>query len=203
MSNVLEHFWFLPYSLEIRKFLQRSLYLSSYPKDKNVAVYYSTPSRVFAKFIVPVINGGNLTPMVTFNLQSQQPTAGQTPGGYFKKYQRSKINNEVWETLRHPLPYELIYRVTAWTARQSDMDILMYQAMTSAPFNRKYAVKVDGQWAEFEVKNVTPELNLDPGESQDVAIRYGFDIIVPRAYLPLNYEEYYGIIKDTDIVYDI
>lgn len=203
MADRLEHFWFLPYSLKIREFLKQKLYLSAYPADKNVSVYYSTPARVFAKFIVPIINGGNLSPTITFNLQSHQPATGQTPGGYFKKYQQSETNNEVWETISHPLPYELIYRVTVWAARQSDIDILMYQAMTAAPFNKKYAVKVEGQWAEFEVKNVTPELNLDPGESQDVAIRYGFDIIVPRAYLPLGYEEYYGIIKDTDVIFDI
>jgi len=203
MADRLEHFWFLPYSIEIKKFLSAKLYLSSYPVDNNVQVYYTTPSRAFAKFIQPVINGGNLDPTITFTLQTLQTAPGQTPGGYFKKYKKHEGSDDVWETLRHPLPYELVYRVTVWTTRQSDMDILLYQAMAAAPFNRKYATKVEGQWAEFEVKNPSRESNMDPGEGQDVSVRYGFDIIVPRAYLPLDYEEYYGIIKDTDVVFDI
>jgi len=203
MANHLEHFWFLPYSVEVKNFLKESLYLSAYPEDKNVGVYYTTPSRAFAKFIVPVINGSNLNPTVTVHLSSHQPAPGQMPGGYFKKYKQSKDNELVFETMRHPLPYELNYRVTAWAARQSEMDILMYQAMTAAPFNRKYAKIVEGQWMDIEVLNVQSESNLEPGEAQDVSIRYGFDIKVSRAYLPLNYEEYYGIIKETDVVFDV
>lgn len=203
MANHLEHFWFLPYSIEVKNFLKETLYLSAYPDDKNVSVYYTTPARAFSKFIVPVINGSNLNPTVTFNLVSHQAAPGQMPGGYFEKYEKSKINEDVWETLRHPLPYELNYRVTCWLTRQSDADILMYQAMTAAPFNRKYAKIVEGQWMDIEVLNVQSESNLEPGEAQDVSIRYGFDIKISRAYLPLNYEEYYGIIKETDVLYDI
>jgi len=51
--------------------------------------------------------------------------------------------------------------------------------------------------------NVQSESNLEPGEAQDVSVRYGFDIKISRAYLPLNYEEYYGIIKETDVVFDV
>lgn len=203
MADRLEHFWFLPYSIKVKEFLQKKLYLSAYPVDKNVQVFYTTPSRAFAKFIVPVINGGNLNPTVTFVLGSHQPSQGQTPGGFFKTYEKSKTNELVWKAIKHPLPYELTYKVTTWATRQSDADILMYQAMVAAPFNRKYAVKIDGQWAEFEVRNVTSESNLDPGESQDVAIRYGFEVHIPRAYLPLDYEEYYGTINETDIAFDI
>lgn len=203
MANNLEHYWFIKYSLAVKKFLQDTLYLKKYPEDKNVSVYYTTPSRAFAKFIVPVINGSNLNPTVTFHLTSHTPKQGETPGGYFKKYQQSKDNSKVWETLSHPLVYELTLRVTVWTTRQSDMDVLMYQAMTAAPFNHKYSCVVDGQWAELEVKNITSENNMEPGEAQDVSIRYGFEITIPRAYLPLDYEEYYGTIEDTDMVFDI
>lgn len=199
MANHLEHFWFLPYSIEVKNFLTNTLYLSSYPDDMNVGVYYTTPARAFAKFIVPVINGSNLSPTVTFHLTGHAPAQGQMPGGYFTKYQKSKTNDQVWETIRHPLPYELNYRVTMWTARQSDMDILLYQAMTAAPFNRKYAKIVEGQWMDIEVTNTQEESNLEPGEAQDLSVRYGFDIKISRAYLPLDYEEYYGIIMETDV----
>ena len=96
-----------------------------------------------------------------------------------------------------------MFRVTVWTSKQSDMDILMYQAMTAAPFNKKYSTAVDGQWMEIETKTPQSESTLDPGEARDVSFRYGFDIVVPRTYLPLNYEEYYGRILDTDILYDV
>jgi len=203
MANVLEHFWFLNYSIEVKNFLIKNLYLSAYPKDKNVSVYYSTPSRIFAKYIVPVINGGNITPMVTFNLQTAIPSPNQTPGGYFRKYTKSKDSVYKWELIRHPIPYELSYRTTMWTMKQSDMDILLYQAAVAAPNNRKYPIYVDGQWGEIETKNFTLETNLEPGDIQDATVRYGFDIVIPRAYLPLNYEEYYGTIKTVDMLYDI
>ena len=96
MANNLEHFWFLKYSLAVKTFLKDSLYLKKYPSDKNVSVYYTTPARAFAKFIVPVINGSNLNPTATFYLTSNTPKQGETPVGYFKKYQQSKDNNKVW-----------------------------------------------------------------------------------------------------------
>ena len=206
MSNItpnpLEHFWFMPYSLAVREFLRNSLYLSNYPVDNNVGVYYTTPARAFARFIVPLINGGNLTPMATFTLTSNQPSPGQTPTGWFEKTIVNKETGE-WETLRHPLPYEITYRVTIWTTRQSEMDILLYQAMTAAPANRKYAAIVDGQWMELEVKSPQSEGNLEPGESQDVSFRWGFDITIPRAYLPLSYKEGMGVVSGFEEIYDV
>jgi len=160
-------------------------------------------SRAFAKFIIPVINGSNLNPTITFQLLAPSLAEGQTPGGYFKKYQQNKDNPEMFERTQNLLVYSLVYRVTMWASKRQDMDILLYQAASSAPFNNKYSTQVDGQWAEMQVTNIVNETNLDPGESQDLAIRYSFEIKIPRAYLPLDYEEYYGIIKSTDVTMDI
>lgn len=192
--NNLEYFWFLPYSIKVRDFLQKSLYLSSYHKDENTKVFYTTPSKAFARFIVPVINGSNLSPTITFHLTSQEINMNEMPGGFFKHFKYSN-KNDLWESHRTPLPFTLTYRVTMWAARQSDMDILKYQAITSAPFNKKYVDIVDGQFMELESKMPTDESNLEPGEAQDVSVRVGFDIVIPRAYLPLDYEEFKHTIR--------
>jgi len=203
MPNLVEHFLFKQQSIEVKKFLQEKLWLSKYPDETNVSVFYATPQRAFSKLIAPIINGGNLYPTVSVVLQSMEMAPGQTPTGYFKKYIPSKDNENVFEEHYHPLVYQLQYRVTMWAALQSDMDILLYQAMASAPQNRKYATTVDGQWMEIETKPPQSEGVLDPGEARDISFRYGFDIVVPRAYLPLNYEEYYGKILSTDMLYDV
>lgn len=203
MPNLVEHFLFKEQSIEVKKFLQKSLWLSKYPAETNVQVFYATPQRAFSKLIAPIINGGNLFPTVSFVLQGMEMAANQTPTGYYKKFSQSEDDDNVFEEYYHPLVYQLQYRVTMWSAMQSDMDILLYQAMTAAPQNKKYATTVDGQWMEIEVKTPQTESSLDPGEVRDVSFRYGFDIMVPRAYLPLNYEEYYGRITSVDMVYDI
>jgi hypothetical protein len=188
----------------VKKFLKEKLWLSRYPEGKNVDVFYSTPERAFSKLIAPVIiNGSNLYPTVSVVLQSMEMASGQTPGGYFKKYVQSDIDPNVFEERSHPLVYQLQYRVTMWTALQSDADILSYQAISAAPFNKKYSTVVDGQWMEIEAKAPQSESVLDPGDARDISFRYGFDIVIPRAYLPLNYEERYGRIVSTDMVYDV
>lgn len=203
MPNLVEHFLFKEQSIAVKKFLQDKLWLSRYPEELNVSVFYSTPERAFAKLIAPTINGQQLYPTVSVVLSGMEMAPNQTPGGYFKKYISSESDPNVFEEQHHPLVYQLTFRVTVWSAMQSDMDIMMYQAMTAAPFNRKYATAVDGQWMEIETKTPQSESVLDPGEARDVSFRYGFDIVVPRAYLPLNYEERYGRIVSTDMVYDV
>jgi hypothetical protein len=203
MPNLVEHFLFKEQSIAVKKFLQDSLWLTRYPTEQNVGVFYATPERAFIKLIVPIINGGNLYPTISVYLSGMEPAQGQTPGGYFKKFRPSENHENVFEEYAHPLVYQLTYRTTLWTSLQSDMDILLYQAIVAAPQNRKYSTVVDGQWLEIEVKTPTTESTLDPGDARDISFRYGFDIVVPRAYLPLNHEEYYGKILDTDILYDI
>jgi len=203
MPNLVEHFLFKEQSIAVKKFLVDSLWLTRYPAELNVAVFYSTPERAFSKLIAPIINSSNLYPTVSVVLQNMAPAPNQTPGGYFKKYIQSESNENVFEEHFHPLVYELTFRATMWTSLQSDMDILLYQAMVAAPQNKKYATTVDGQWLEIEVRTPQSESTLDPGDARDVSLRYGFDIVVPRAYLPLNFEEYYGRINEIDFQYDV
>ena len=204
MPNLVEHFLFKEQSIAVKKFLKDSLWLNRYPENTNVDVFYSTPERAFSKLIAPIINGGNLYPTVSVVLQSMEVAPGQTPGGFFKKYIPSESDERVFEEHKHPLVYELTYRATIWAALQSDMDVLLYQAMSSAPQNRKYSTVVDGQWMELEVRTPQSESTLDPGDARDVSFRYGFDIVVPRAYLPLNFEEFYGRVDAMeDVVFDV
>lgn len=203
MPSLVEHFLFKQQGIAVKNFLKEKLWLNKYPTDSNVGVYYSTPEKAFAKLVAPIINGQVLYPTVSFVLMSMEMAPNQTPTGFYKKYTQSDDTTNVFEEQLHPLVYTLNYRATMWTALQSDMDILLFQAMTSAPMNRKFSTVVDGQWMEIEVKPPQVESALDPGDVKDVSFRYGFDITIPRAYLPLNYEEYYGKILSTEMVYDV
>ena len=203
MVNLVEHFLFKEYSIATKKFLSDNLWLSRYPKEQNVAVFYSTPERAFSKLIAPVINGNNLYPTVTVNLQALELAPNQMPTGYYEKYIPSTKGNDVFDKIRHPLVYMLTYRTTIWTAKQSDLDVLLYQASAAAPPNHKYSTMVDGQWAEIEVRPPQYESELEPGDVREVLFRAGFDIIIPRAYLPFNYEEHKGKVSNVDMLYDV
>lgn len=199
MKNKLEHFLFRNYTKAIKQFLIDACWLSRYPEDENVGVYYTTPPRAFANFIRPAINGKQLNPLVTFDLTSFNHTIESTPNLFVERYVSN--DDSTFQVHKGPIPYELQYRVTIWTHLQSDMDILLYQILSLTPRNRKYAVGVDTQWAEIYSEGPAKETQLEPGESQDIAHRYGLTLNIPRAYLPLEYTLYRGRIETIDLSY--
>jgi len=71
----------------------------------------------------------------------------------------------------------------------SEMDILVYQILSETSKNKKATFGVDGQWAELVSQGVRDESNLEPGETKDVVKRFGIDLTIMRAYLPLAYNE--------------
>lgn len=200
MANNLEFYMFRNYNLAVKAALIKILYLSQYPPDQNVKVLFATPVRTYAKILVPLLNGSNLNPTCSFYMTSNPPAPNQTPGGYFTKF--IQTGQETFNQVRHPLPFELTYRITLWTNLQAEMDILLWQLYNAAPRNRKYHCAVDGQWCEMFVNEALKENDVEPGESKDSApIRYGIDLVIPRAYIPLDYLEYRGIINEVDLKY--
>lgn len=200
MANNLEFYMFKNYTAAVKEALIKILNLSQYPPEQNVKVLFATPVRTYAKVIVPMLNGSNLNPTTSFYLASSPPAPGQTPGGYFTKFIQS--GQSTFEQIRHPLPFQLTYRVTIWTNLQAEMDILIWQLNNAMPKNRKYHCAVDGQWCEMSIGEALRENDLEPGESKDSApIRYGMDLIIPRAYIPLDYIEYKGIVNEVDLKY--
>ena len=60
---------------------------------------------------------------------------------------------------------------------------------------------VDGQWAELQAMELVNETNLEPGETQDIIRRGGLNIIIDRAYLPMDYTQY-NKISEVDFSYE-
>jgi hypothetical protein len=199
MAETAEHFLFVEYSRAIKEMLYNICHLSRYPEDQNILVIYATPARAFVKHIYPVINGDQVRPTISFNLSQAQYGQNENLLGFVDETFFNSATN-ITKVVKPLLVYNLIYNITIRTILMSDMDILTYQLLTNTSKNRKYAVKVDGQWAEFMVEDPREETNLEPGDAQDRIIRRGFNLIVPRAYLPRAYLES-GVIEQYELDY--
>lgn len=182
------------YSREVKNFLKSTLHLSRYPINENVTVEYATPPRAFVKFLVPVINGGNLNPTVTFYLESMEYVENENLLGFARQY---RTVDETFEHVSAPLIYKLNYKAVIMVATPSDADILQYQLLYSARKNKKHWSKLDGQWVEIMVNNPVDESPTEPGEN-DKIYRRSVGISIPRAYLPMEYVTY-GIIEQVNV----
>jgi len=183
-----EFYLFREYSRAVKTYLQEKCFLTRYPKDKNVLVIYATPERAFSKYLYPIINSDQVQPIVSFHLSGIQYAQGENLLGFVKGYNyiSSTLKTETYPPL---LIYKLTYGITIRTIVMSDADILLYQILSTTSMNKKYWTMVDGQWMEMSSTEPRDETNLEPGEVQDRVIRYGMDLIIPRAYLPREYEE--------------
>lgn len=189
-SNVkpLEFFLFRNYTLAVRNWLRENVYLSTYPHDNNVTVAFMTPEKAFAKFIYPTLNGVTTSPNVNFYLSSNEYVEGENNLGFVREYKNFN-ENSMTKVLKAPLVYSLTYSCTIFTRNLPEMDVILYQIMSKAHKNAKAALKVDGQWAEIHAGNPTNETNLEPAEVQDIIHRWALELTIPRAYLPLDFEE--------------
>lgn len=182
------------YSKEVKNFLKSNLMLTRYPLDENVTVEYATPPRAFAKFLVPVINGGNLNPTVTFYLDSMEYLENENLLGFVRSY---RLNGDRYEHVSAPLVYKLNYKAVIMVATPSDGDILQFQLLSSARKNKKHWSKLDGQWVEMVAYSPADESATEPG-AEDKVYKRSVMVSVVRAYLPMEYITY-GIIEQVNV----
>lgn len=190
LNNVkpLEYFLFRNYSVALKNWLLKNVYLSSYSHDNNVTVAYMTPEKAFSKYIYPTLNGATTSPNINFYLSSYEYTESENSLGFVKEYKKFD-NNTKAKVLKPPLVYSLNYSCSIFTRNLLEMDVIIYQLVSKAHKNAKAVVEVDGQWAEISVGNPTNETGLEPAERQDIIHRWAVEIKIPRAYLPLDYFE--------------
>ena len=192
---------FYDYSVLIRDWLKEIMYLTDYAGQGGVDVVYSTPARAFAKYAIETANGQLERPLVVFHLNGMEYIRNENFLGYVRDRTFDALKERF--TYRHPiLVYRLTYGLTIYTKFKEDADNLLFQIMTFAHPNKR-AVKVvrDRHWAEWYASDPRDESNLEPGEYQDVANRYGIDLIVLRAYLPqpIDPESTEAIIKTISV----
>lgn len=196
-----EHFLFRNYSVAVKNWLIENLYLTVYPDDNNVTIVYTTPDRAWAKYIYPTLNGATTSPNVNFHLTGYEYKTAENLIGFVTESKRYPDQNKA-KILSPPLIYGLTYSATIYTRNQSEMDVLIYQMVTQAHKNKKAVLTVDGQWAEMYFGDPRDETNLEPGETQGMINRFGIDIMIPRAYLPLEYTEV-NITSSIEFEYDV
>lgn len=184
----LEFFLFRNYTLAVRNWLRDNTYLSTYPHNDNVTVAFMTPERAFAKFIYPTINSATTSPNINFYLSGNEYTDGENHLGFVREYKNFN-DNKMTKVLKAPLIYNLTYSCTIFTRNLPEMDVLLYQILSKAHKNAKASFKVDGQWAELVAGNPSNETNLEPAEVQDIIHRWAIELTIPRAYVPLDFEE--------------
>jgi hypothetical protein len=188
MPGNYEFFLFRQYSIAVKEWLGQVCNLSRYPKEENVLVIYSTPAVAFAKYIYPIVNGKQMRPTISFHLSANTYTQNENLLGWVTDY-IPIAGTSTLEEVKPLLIYGLTYSLTIRTTLMQDADILIYQLLSNASKNKKAALRIDGQWAEIMAGDPRDETNLEPGEFQDKVIRYGIDLIIPRAYLPREYSE--------------
>jgi hypothetical protein len=199
-STRLEHFLFREYSRAVKNWLIDTLYLSNYSRENNVTIVYMTPDRAWSEYVYPVVNGGTLSPNVNFFLEEMEYKENENLLGFVKEHK--KINGEYRE-LKPPLIYRLTYSATIYTRTQAELDIIFYQLLSNSHQNAKAHFAIDGQWAELQSISPRTETNLEPSETQDVVRRGGISFVIDRAYLPMDYSYYNGIIDSYDFDYDV
>lgn len=184
-SNIrpVEYFLFRNYSVAVRDWLRRTVYLSSYPIDNNVTVAFMTPERAFTRFIFPTLNGNTTTPNVSFHLSGMEYVP-ENSLGFVKDFVGPE--NDKFKVLDPPLVYRLTYSVTIYTRSAPEMDVLLYQILSKTSLNKKATLFVDGQWVEIHSSDPTNDTTLEPAERQDVIHRWGLELTIPRAYLPVG-----------------
>jgi hypothetical protein len=200
MAKPYEYTLFLAYTDEIKKFLVNNVYLKKYPKDENVQVFFATPPMAFAKFLVPVINGANLNPTVSFYLSNIEYVKEQNLNGFTKLPVRQD-KKFIYESPF--LIYQLTYKINILTTIEREADIIETQILLKTPFNRPHPFKIfNNQWGTIYSQNTSNDTELAPGEAKDKIISRSLDLVIPRSYFPKACEIFDGIIEEISVAYE-
>ena len=200
MAKPAEFTLFMNYAEKVKDFLTKNAYLKKFPKEENVQVFFATPPMAFSKFLIPVINGANLNPTISFYLSGIEYLPNQNLLGYVSK--NIRVGPQSFMIAKPHIIYKLSFKISILAGNERDDDILQYQLMTRAPFRKPHAFSILDQWGTLYTENPTLDTDLIPGEAKDRAIARGLDLIIPRAYLPVESEIYDGIIEEINVSYE-
>lgn len=189
-----EYDLFVSYGRRTKEFLKKVFYLNRYPPTENTEIAYVSPSRAFVKYLVPIINGGNINPTITFYFDGAEYLENENLLGFVKEYK--EVNGKI-KGVPAPLIYKLNYKVKIMCATPTDSDRLAYQILAYARKNNKMAEHFDGQWIEWYANSLNEEMNPEPGLEDRVYSR-SLMLTIPRAYLPVDFAEF-GKIENIDI----
>lgn len=178
-----QYYLFKEYSRAVKEFLTEVVYLSRFDRDHQPNIYYSTPSRAWATYVQPIINGFAETPVCTFYLSGAEPKQSEIMGWGHDRIQDPN-NEDKYVYSFAPSIWKLNFKTTIWTKTINDMDVILSQIFLYSQTPKLWACMVDGAWCEIGVDSFSIDDDMEPGESKDKIIRRGLNTYVRRAYLP-------------------
>lgn len=177
-----QYYLYKEYARAIKSMLSKIIYLKRFDREKQPKIIYSTPRRAWATHVVPLVNGGAETPIISFYLNGVEPV--ETTGGFVSwKEEDPNDENKILRTYS-PIVTRLTFTTTIWANTMDDMDTMLSQIMIYCSNPKLWASKVDGAWCEIEASNYTIEDEMDPGDAKDKVLRRGVTLTVRRAYIP-------------------
>lgn len=177
---------FKNYSLALVEWLREHCYLDTLAPNNNIDVVFSSIDRAWVNRVMDIANGQNTSGNINVAPPTFEYLQNENVLGFVRQTRKTSTHAEI---VKAPLAYKLTFRITIFTRLQSEMDTILYQILSKAHKHAKGVMVVDGQWAQVYAQDPTNESNLEPGDIQDRIVRFGIDIVIPRAYLPLDYEE--------------
>jgi hypothetical protein len=190
---------FVEYGRLTKKLLEEAMHLSRYPDNENVDVLFLTPSRAYVRILIPVLNGGNLNPTVTFSYDSFEYLENENLGGYFGENKR--INDTTWRKVPAPLIYKINFKVYINTATPMDADVMQYQLLAYCRKNKPMAKFLDGQWIEWVASGPVDDAPIEPGLEDKIAKR-SLTLSIRRAYLPVDFATY-GTVEEINTTVEL
>lgn len=185
------------YSKAVKEMLILSCNIPGEVPERNVNVHYAVPSVAFAKIITPIINGSNLNPTITFYLATEALTEHQGGQDFIFRLWTGRGTTINYP---HPIVKELRYRVTLFAKNMEEVNTILSQVEIMAPKGYPFHLLVNNQPTDIYVdSNFSMESNLMPGAAADRVLQYGFDIVVPRAYINYVKEVPADIIREVQI----
>jgi hypothetical protein len=199
IQPLLQYNLFFDYAKTVKEMLQKMIYLERFPRENNVAIFYTTPKKAWSLYVKKLVNGEYLAPIITYYLSGMDNPIEQTMGAFNGIWDIDKNDSNHHMFFLTPIIYKLTYNITIWTTTQTDMDNILSQFLIYTKQPKVYTTKVKDAWCLIETENITIEDELEPGESKDKTIRRGVTISIPRAYLPREcYHLYTQPIKEID-----
>jgi hypothetical protein len=160
---------------------------------------FLTPARAYAKIIIPVLNGGNVNPTITFSYESFEYIDNENMGGYFSENKR--IDETTWRKVPAPLIYKINFKVYINTATPMDADVLQYQLLSYCRKNHPASKYHEGQWIEWVASSPADDAPIEPGIEDKIAKR-SLTLSIRRAYLPTDYTTY-GTVEQINTTIEI
>lgn len=187
------------YSLALVNFLRDTCSLPGTEDDKNTLVYFATPNTAFAKYILPMINGKTIRPVITVAPPTEE-ISDMITSPYVYYNVKGDTNRKSYK-FNYPIIKELTYNCLLFSVTMEQADLMLMKLEASSNKYKPYCVRIGNRTAEYYVDGITFDSNINTGSGETKVIQYSFTVKVPRAVIFTAEENTNtAIVKDINVV---